>query len=161
MEPSKIPSTVPINQPEMAVVEVFPVVKASIYDWSTGNSFMLSKRQKVIVDALMEKEDFKYIRGRVKEECGSEITNGDVRKELERENVVEYLTKRMEDRGIAQGLSLDAYVALGYRVLRGELEWKPEQVMVWKQIAKVRGFEAGSGTHIINSIEIVQKNGEK
>ena len=154
-------TTIPIVPSESTVIECLPEIKGNVYDWSTGSSFMLSKRQRVIVDALMEKEDFKYIKGKVKDECGVEISTAEIKKELGYQNVNEYLVKRFEDRGIAAGLNLDAYVAMGYRVLRGELEWKPEQVMVWKQIAKVRGFEQSTGGNFVQTINVTQANGEK
>jgi hypothetical protein len=159
-------STIPLNQAEMPVLEVLkaealPEVRSPVYHWSTGSVFVVNKRQKVVVDALLEKEDFKYVKTRYKDEFGSEISLSEIRKMLEYTNVQDYLNARVEEKGIGAGLTLDAYIALGYKVMQGEVKWSAEQVAVWKQLAKVRGFETSGGTQIINSIEIVQKNGEK
>lgn len=154
-------STMPLDQSETHITEVLPQIKSTIYNWSTGSQFMISKSHKVIVDALLEKEDFKYVKSRYKDEFGSDLSLAEIRKVLDYPNVQEYLSAKVDEKGIAAGLTLDAYVSMGYRVMMGQVDWKPEQVSIWKHLSKVRGFESGGGTNIVNSISIVQANGEK
>lgn len=146
---------IPISKP-LAVqerVEVKPW-----YIWKGRDTYYPSRLEMCIAEEFVRSKSFVSCVSAVKERCGKVISVGGVQGILKRDHVGEWCRQRMEELGLLEGWTEGRWLKLMTDHLEGVKRLRGGDLLAMGLIAKHRGWGAGKGVQIVNSINFTERD---